>query len=77
MSEKEKLKWKDQGHGYHTAEIGIIRLSVIWETEGFQVAVDGFTSPTLMRHFPNLDQAKAAAESLAIRKLTEALNQLQ
>jgi|WetSurMetagenome_2_1015567.scaffolds.fasta_scaffold1842143_1 hypothetical protein len=72
-----KVHWKDQGHSYHTAEIGIIRLSVIWESEGFQVAVDGFTSPTLMKHFPELADAKKAAEALAMKKLTEALEVLR
>jgi hypothetical protein len=79
-----KAQWKDGQYGLISLDLpGGFRATVIWDSmqpkdspdyqSGYKVS---FERVTIKAHFLSIEEAKTAAENLARRKLTEALESL-
>lgn len=71
-----KIEWKES-YNIHIADLGIIRLVVSWEQDGWHPTVDGLVTYAVRQPFNTLEMAKAKAVQIAVKRLTEALNGLK
>ena len=70
------VKWRDKGYTVYEGSLagGAVTMTVSWREDSFRVRVQ---NRQLAKGIRELDEAKAAAERLAIKIVNEALNELQ